>query len=69
MFKTNRVYRHMSTLDIDLYVTKVEQTESCAKLRVYYVNRHLEQVVAGPQQVTVKRTDFDKWKDVTNEQV
>jgi hypothetical protein len=61
MFKVRNLYRHDSTLDIDLYVVGITSTKS---LFVRYWNRHSKFFQGRDEIVTIKEKDYHHWKQV-----
>jgi hypothetical protein len=65
MFKINKLYRHINTLDIDLYVVS-DPIEGKDEISFYtkYWNRHMEIFQGEPEQVVVKKSSYWMWSEV-----
>ncbi len=73
MFKEGRFYRHVNTLDIDLYIVKtLNKDDSGTRLRVKYYNRHyhlFQPDLATTDDVLIKPEQYANWVSVIYEQV
>lgn len=66
MFRKHGRYRHINTLDVDLYVHKIGYVgPNYLKLRVSYVNRH-NGIVYGMETVKILREQIKYWSEVSD---
>jgi hypothetical protein len=65
-FKFNNVYRHISCLDIDIYVCRILSWSNPDEISVIvkYWNRHLKQFQGDKEVVFIKKEDIWKWRKV-----
>lgn len=64
MFKKSELYRHMSCIDVDIYLCEADVSEECARLLVRYWNRHYKWFHDESDNIVIKSEDFWKWKHV-----
>ena len=61
MFQPGKLYRHISTLDIDLFISGILPTGSVI---VRYWNRHYKMFQGNQEVVVIKESDYSKWSEV-----
>ena len=64
MFEEHQLYRHVSCLDIDIYVIRVMHFAEESMLRVGYWNRHMKSFQGDFENVFVKQSEFKKWSKI-----
>lgn len=67
MFEPGLVYRHQSTLDVDLYVVRVEDHQDLFLLTVKYWNRNshcFQPDSRTTDNVVVRKSQLENWSQV-----
>lgn len=65
MMKAGRLYRHISTLDVDVYVAAInDESPDQITAHVRYWNRHLGAFHDEEETVTISKSDLYKWVEV-----
>lgn len=65
MFKPGNLYRHKSTLDIDLYlVREPEDHQDDTELEIKYWNRNSKCFQPGTEVVRIRKSELPMWEMV-----
>ena len=62
--KYSKRIRHMSCLDIDLYVLSSWEDLTDLRAKVMYYNRHYKTFQGKTETVTIKESDYHKWTKI-----
>lgn len=65
MFRANETWKHMSTLDVNMYFVKIPYRGPIyIKAKVYYEQNGVTLNPSAPDSVKIQTCDFWKWKRV-----